>query len=277
MKLSELLRKHGVHLKKRLGQHFLVSESILASIADAAALGDQDTVVEIGPGVGLLTRHLAQRAGRVAAVELDEALIPALQENLEGFQNVEVIHGNALGFTAREIVGEGARQGYKVVANLPYYITSAAIRHFLEDEFPPEMMVLTVQWEVAKRITARPPEMSLLSVSVQVYGEPKLLFKIPPGAFVPPPKVDSGVVAIERRTEPIVPREEADWFFRVVRAGFSQRRKQIHNSLRGGLRLGDDEVKAALLSVGISPSRRPGTLTPKEWLALSRALSQRTR
>ncbi len=272
MRISEILRKHGLHLKKRLGQHFLVSDDVLARIADAASLTIEDTVVEVGPGVGTLTRHLASRAGRVVAIEMDESMLPALKEVLGESKNVEVIPGDVLDFTARRILGDEAGSRYKVVANLPYYITSAVIRHFLEDEFPPESMVLTVQWEVAKRIAAHPPDMSLLSVSVQVYGRPKLLFRIPPGAFVPPPKVDSGVVLIERLEEPIVPREESVWFFRVVKAGFSQRRKQLHNSLSGGLRLPPDRVKSALRESGVAPSRRPGTLSVEEWLRVSRAL-----
>ncbi len=272
MRVSEILRKHGLHLKKRLGQHFLVSDDVLARIADAASLTIEDTVVEVGPGVGTLTRHLASRAGRVVAIEMDESMLPALKEVLGESKNVEVIPGDVLDFTARRILGDEAGSRYKVVANLPYYITSAVIRHFLEDEFPPESMVLTVQWEVAKRIAAHPPDMSLLSVSVQVYGRPKLLFRIPPGAFVPPPKVDSGVVLIERFEGPIMPREESVWFFRVVKAGFSQRRKQLHNSLSGGLRLPPDRVKSALRESGVAPSRRPGTLSVEEWLRVSRAL-----
>jgi 16S rRNA (adenine1518-N6/adenine1519-N6)-dimethyltransferase len=277
MKVSEILRKHGLHLKKRLGQHFLVSEDVLARIADSASLTHDEVVVEVGPGIGLLTKHLAQQAGKVIAVELDESMLLPLREVVEGYGNVKIVQGDILGYSAQDLLGKDASAGYKVVANLPYYITSAVIRHFLEDEFPPDLMILTVQWEVAKRITARPPDMSLLSVSVQVYGEPSLLFKIPPGAFLPPPKVDSGVVAVRRRETPIVPPDEVDWFFRVVKAGFSQRRKQIHNSLSGGLRIPQEAVKAALRAASVAPSRRPGTLSVEEWLSVSRSLRTQNR
>ncbi len=264
----DLLRRHGIRPNKGLGQHFLASEGVLKKIADAAGLTPEDVVVEVGPGVGTLTRWLARSAGEVVAVELDEAILPALREYLSGVGNVRIVQGDILDLPAERLVPPDRR--YKVVANLPYYITSAAIRHFLEDPHPPDLMVLTVQWEVARRMSASPPKMSLLAVSVQVYGEAEVLFRVPAGAFYPPPKVDSGVVRIRRRPVPLVPPDERKRFFRVVKAGFSQRRKQLHNALSGGLGLPSSEVKEAMLRAGIQPRRRAETLSVEEWLRLSR-------
>ncbi len=272
MKLPDILEKHGLRPKKGLGQHFLVSERAARRIVKAANLGPSDVVVEVGPGVGALTKLLAHEAKSVMAVELDEAIIPVLREYLGDARNVRIIHGDILKIEAAKIVPPD--RSYKVVANLPYYITSAVIRHFLEGQHPPDMMVLTVQWEVARRLTAAPPRMSLLSVSVQVYGQAEMLFRIPAGAFYPPPKVDSGVVMIKRHHSPLVPPERRGHFFRVVKAGFSQRRKQLHNSLSGGLRIPSESVKEVLRQAGIQPSRRAETLSVEEWIRLSKGFRQ---
>ncbi len=272
VKIPAILEKHGLRPRKGLGQHFLVSERAVRRIVKAASLGPGDVVVEVGPGVGVLTKLLAREAKSVIAVELDEAIIPVLREYLGGAGNVRIIQGDVLAIGAAEIVPHDC--SYKVVANLPYYITSAAIRHFLEDPHPPDMMVLTVQWEVARRLTAAPPRMSLLSVSVQVYGRAEMLFRIPAGAFYPPPKVDSGVVRIKRYHSPLVLPERREHFFRVVKAGFSQRRKQLHNSLSGGLRMSSESVGEVLRQAGIQPSRRAETLSIEEWIRLSEGFRQ---
>ena len=272
VKIPAILEKHGLRPRKGLGQHFLVSERAVRRIVKAASLGPGDVVVEVGPGVGVLTKLLAREAKSVIAVELDEAIIPVLREYLGGAGNVRIIQGDVLEIGAAEIVPPDC--SYKVVANLPYYITSAAIRHFLEDPHPPDMMVLTVQWEVARRLTAAPPRMSLLSVSVQVYGRAEMLFRIPAGAFYPPPKVDSGVVRIKRYHSPLVLPERREHFFRVVKAGFSQRRKQLHNSLSGGLRMSSESVGEVLRQAGIQPSRRAETLSIEEWIRLSEGFRQ---
>lgn len=272
VKIPAILEKHGLRPRKGLGQHFLVSERAVRRIVKAASLGPGDVVVEVGPGVGVLTKLLAREAESVIAVELDEAIIPVLREYLGGAGNVRIIQGDVLAIGAAEIVPPDC--SYKVVANLPYYITSAAIRHFLEDPHPPDMMVLTVQWEVARRLTAAPPRMSLLSVSVQVYGRAEMLFRIPAGAFYPPPKVDSGVVRIKRYHSPLVLPERREHFFRVVKAGFSQRRKQLHNSLSGGLRMSSESVGEVLRQAGIQPSRRAETLSIEEWIRLSEGFRQ---
>jgi 16S rRNA (adenine1518-N6/adenine1519-N6)-dimethyltransferase len=267
-----LLRARGLGPRKSLGQHFLKDETYLRRIVAAADLSRADTVLEIGPGPGNLTRLLAEAAGRVIAVELDDNLIPLLRERFISNPHVHIVHGDILQLSPSRLLSgpdhpEAAPPSYKVVANLPYYITSAALRHLLEGEWPPAVLVLTVQREVAERIVARPPEMSLLAVSVQYYTEARIITRIPPGAFIPPPKVSSAVVRLDRRPQPAV-NVAPERFFHVVSAGFGQRRKQLRNSLATGLGLSHEAVETALRAAGIEPSRRAETLTLAEWGAL---------
>lgn len=271
-----LLRAHGLDPRKSLGQHFLKDETYLHRIVEAADLSRADTVLEIGPGPGNLTRLLAEAAGRVIAVELDDNLIPLLREMFADTPHVHIVHGDILQLSPSQLLSgpdypEAAPPSYKVVANLPYYIASAVIRHLLAEESPPVVLVLTVQREVAERIVAHPPEMSLLAVSVQYYAEARIVTRIPPGAFVPSPKVSSAVIRLDRRPRPAVNIAPED-FFPVVSAGFSQRRKQLRNSLAAGLGLSHEAVEIALRAAGVEPSRRAETLTLAEWEALCRTL-----
>ena len=268
--IPALLRSHGLTPKKGLGQHFLADQAALGRIVAAADLTPADTVLEIGPGLGTLTGLLAKEAGRVVAVELDDRLAAVLAERLSGQDNVEIRPGNILHISDfAPLVGPA----YKVVANLPYYITSAVLRHLLERQDPPRLLVVTVQREVAERIIAAPPDMNLLAVSVQFYGRPRLVARIPSGAFYPPPKVDSAVVRIDVFDEPAVSLAEgvsvAD-YFRVVRAGFGHKRKTLRNALSAGLGLVPAAVEAALAQAGIDPRRRAETLTLQEWAELSK-------
>ena len=268
----QVLRRYGLQPRKGLGQNFLVDRRALERIVEAAELTPADTVLEVGPGVGQLTRLLAEAAGRVVAVELDPQMVAALRQELAGLRNVEIVEADILQVDPAALAG---RVPYKVVANLPYYITSAALRHLLEAQPPPSLLVVTVQEEVAARITAQPPEMSLLAVSVQFYGRPRRVARIPAGAFYPPPKVDSAIVRIDVYPpgERPVQVDDVEWFFRVVRAGFGQRRKQLRNSLAAGLHLTAAEVEAALQRAGIDPHRRAETLSLEEWARLSRELA----
>lgn len=257
-----------VRPKKGLGQHFLIDESVLDKIIAATEVGPADTVLEIGPGLGVLTRALVEHAGHVVAVELDEKMVQILRQEPTGYRNLEIIQGDILQIEPGELI-EGP---YKVAANLPYYITSAVIRHLLEAKHKPALLVLMVQLEVAQRILAQPGDMSTLAVSVQFYGRPRLMTRVPAGAFWPPPEVDSAVLRIDVYAEPPVAVDDVDWFFKVVRAGFGQKRKQLKNALAGGLHPTKEAVMAALERAGIDPRRRAETLCIEEWAVLAREL-----
>ena len=275
----------GIRPKKGLGQNFLVDPAHRGRIVAAADLTRDDTVLEIGPGPGVLTELIAEQAGRVIAVELDDRLIPLLRNRFANQPNVSIVHADILKVEvgalmtkdegrrtdtgASSVFGRSSFVGYKVVANLPYYLTSAVIRQLLESTPPPERLVLTVQREVAERMVAAPPEMSLLALGVQFYCTGQIVEKIPAGAFYPVPKVDSAVVRLDRRPEPAAPGVTSEAFFRVAKAGFSQPRKQLRNSLAAGLRLAPAAAEAWLTAAGIDPQRRAETLTLTEWGALA--------
>jgi len=269
--VATLLRARGLYPKKGLGQNFLTDPVALGRILEAADLSPEDRVVEVGAGLGTLTRPLAERVGSVVAVELDPRLVDILRERLADLSNVRIIQGDIL-----NIQDPGfPHLSYKVVASLPYYITSAILRHFLERVPQPRLMVVTVQREVAQRIVAGPGEMSLLAVSVQFYGRPRIVARIPAGAFYPVPKVDSAVVRIDVGQEPTVALAEgldAAAFFRVARAGFGQRRKKLRNSLSAGLGLPVARLEEALLEAGVSPARRAETLSLPEWARVTEAI-----
>jgi 16S rRNA (adenine1518-N6/adenine1519-N6)-dimethyltransferase len=262
--------------KKSLGQHFLKDRSVPPRIAQAARLEPDDFVLEIGPGLGVLTEALAQRIdpqrGRLLAIELDNTLLPHLRDRFASHPHVSFLHADVLDVDPATLT-EG--HPYKLVANLPYYITSAILRHFLETEARPTSMTVMVQREVAERMVARPPEMSLLAVAVQFYGQPKIVFRVPPGAFNPPPKVDSAVVHIavyQPGERPAIVASEAA-FFKVAQAGFGQRRKQLANTLASGLNLPKEQVATRLTHSGIDPTRRAETLTLQEWATITTTLT----
>jgi 16S rRNA (adenine1518-N6/adenine1519-N6)-dimethyltransferase len=260
-----LLRMHDLLPNKRLGQNFLVDENALQRIADVAGISAQEAVLEIGPGLGSLTRHLAIRAQSVTAVELDRRLIPVLRENLSAFANIRLVEGNILSLDLALLVGESS---FLVVANIPYYITSSLIRHLLEARRQPQRLILTVQEEVARRICAGPGEMSLLALSVQVYGQPQIAAHIPANAFYPPPKVDSSVIRIDIFPAARIPPDQMGRFFQLAKAGFSQKRKTLRNSLAGGMHWEPAQAGELLNKAGIDPMRRPETLSLDEWKGL---------
>lgn len=271
MSVRKLLAQYGLTPKKSLGQNFVTNESVLNKIVAAAQLGPDDVVLEVGPGLGHLTRLLAQKAGRVIAVEVDGRLMSILCDQLSGYKNVELVKGDILEFALSSLFPLPP-SGYKVVANLPYYITSAVLRHFLEGEPSPTCMVVTVQHEVARRMTAQPGDMSLLAVSVQFYGRPRIVARIKAGAFYPRPDVNSAVVRIVRHPVPPVDVSDEKAFFAIVKAGFAQRRKQLRNSLSSGLGRSPAEIAAVLEAVGVNPGRRPETLSLPEWAAITHQL-----
>ncbi len=266
MDVRRLLKGFDIQPRKSLGQNFLTDQRVLERIVEVAELGPEDIVLEIGPGLGTLTRLLAAEAGRVVAVELDQRLVEVLRQTLAGLPNVEIIHGDILELNPADLLKRHiAGLQYKVVANLPYYITSAILRHLLTAAIRPRLMVVTVQLEVARRITAEPGEMSLLAVSVQFYGRPRIVARIRASAFYPSPQVDSAVVRIDLDDCPMVEVDDVNSFFEVVRAGFAQRRKQLRNALAAELALPASEVAQALSKAGVSPRRRAQALSIEEW------------
>lgn len=266
LNIPALLKQHGLRPSKKLGQNFLQDPFALASIVSAAEIKPTDTVLEIGPGLGSLTRYLAQSAQQVIAVELDSDLIPPLRAVTAAYDNINIIHGDILKFSIEELMQE---PNYLVVANIPYYITSAIIRRLLENEHKPRRIVLTIQKDVAKRICAAPGDMSLLALSVQVYGQPRIAQYIPAGAFFPAPKVDSAVLCIDIYPTPQVKLELLNTFFKLLKAGFSQKRKTLRNSLSAGLHIPPSEAELFLKRAGIDPMRRAETLSIQEWSTLA--------
>jgi len=263
---ADLLKQHGLRADKRLGQNFLQDPYALEKIVNAAEIQPTDTVLEIGPGLGSLTRYLAAGAHKVIAVELDEKLFPPLESVIAPYHNIQLVHGDILGIMPNDIIEQ---QDYLVVANIPYYITSALIRHLLESNPKPRCIVLTIQKEVAQRICADKGDMSLLALSVQVYGQPHIATHIPAGAFYPAPKVDSSVLVVDIHPSPVVPHDLLDTFFLLIKAGFSQKRKKLRNSLAAGMRQTTTDIEKLLRAVGIDPQRRAETLSLEEWGKLS--------
>ena len=263
---AALIKQYGLHADKRLGQNFLCDRFELECIAAAAEIEDTDSVLEIGPGVGSLTRYLAGYAHEVVAVELDEKFDCILQIILKPYDNVRVVYGDILELSPNQL---GLPPNYIVAANIPYNITSAIIRHLLESDSKPRRIVLTIQKEVAQRLCEEPPKMSLLALSVQVYGKPTIIRLIPAAAFYPAPQVDSAVVRIEIHPEPIINAPYLPVFFRLIKAGFSQKRKTLRNALSAGLATSTEEVEALLDQTKIDPQRRAETLSLEEWGSLT--------
>jgi len=250
-----LLRKYDLVPKKGLGQNFLMDNVALMRVVSAAEIPSDGSVLEIGPGLGSLTRFLARSAQRVVAVELDKNLIPVLQHVLADEKNVRIVQGDMLKLDPAELMQES---GYLVVANIPYYITSALIRHLLEAKARPGRLVLTIQREVAERICAAPGDLSLLALSVQLYGQPRVVAHIPAGAFYPAPKVDSSVLRVDLFTQPAIPVDQVQTFFKLAHMGFGQKRKMLRNTLASGLGWPGERAAALLVSAGIDPQRRAG-------------------
>ncbi|GAB4482744.1 MAG: 16S rRNA (adenine(1518)-N(6)/adenine(1519)-N(6)) -dimethyltransferase RsmA [Anaerolineae bacterium] len=267
MSMRHLLEHLQIEPKKSLGQNFMVEPAALERIVDAADLAPDDVVLEIGAGLGALTDLLARRARRVVALEVDDRVLPFLRQRYADDPHVSIVRQDILEADIAGLLGPDVAR-YKVVANVPYYITSAILRHLLESPHPPRLLVITMQREVAQRITAGPGDMSLLAVSVQFYGAPRIVARLKPGVFYPPPNVQSAVVCITPHAQPYLPPAEWADFFHMVRAGFSQKRKQLKNCLSAGLTMPIEQAAAWLERAGIDPRRRAETLSIAEWLAL---------
>jgi 16S rRNA (adenine1518-N6/adenine1519-N6)-dimethyltransferase len=270
MNPREMMEAYGLNPKKSLGQNFMHDPNTLEKIAVTAEIMTDDTVVEVGPGTGELTARLAESAKYVMAIELDDRLQPLLEERFADYKNVYLIFGDILKTDVPQLVGA---KEYMLVANVPYYITTAILEHVLSSRHRPKRIVITMQYEVAQRITATPGDMSLLAVSVQYYGKPQIVGKLNPAVFWPRPGIDSAILRIDCYERPIVDAPSDELFFRVVKSGFSQKRKQLRNSLSAGLQVKNQVADAYLDAAGIDNTRRAETLTLQEWARLSHAVA----
>jgi 16S rRNA (adenine1518-N6/adenine1519-N6)-dimethyltransferase len=271
-----ILRARGLRPQRALGQNFLVDRAALDAVVGAARLRPGDLVLEVGPGVGTLTAALAERGAEVVAVELDEHLSKVLAERMALCANVRVVNANALHVDLSPWLPEG--RPFKVVANIPYYITAPILRKFLAGERRAELMVLMVQKEVAERLDAPPGRLSVLGVSAQFYARVELVRSVPAASFLPRPEVDSAIVRLTRHDQPPVAVDDEERFFRLVKAGFGEKRKQIHNSLvRGLAHVPAREIDGALEAAGVERTRRAQTLSLAEWGKLYDALGARAR
>jgi len=275
VRIKAALNAIEVRPSRDRGQNFLIDANALAAVVDAGELTPDDIVIEVGPGLGVLTYELVQRAGRVVSIEIDQRLVARLQAEFR-YPNLKLVQSDVLRTRPRELLGNVP---YKVVANLPYQITSAVLRHFLEAEPAPDLMVVMVQWEVAQRIVATPPDMSVLAHSVQFYAQPEIVARVPAAAFLPSPKVDSAVLRLRRHATPPVQVGDVDAFFRTIKAGFLQARKQLGNALPSGLpsmgiKRPKEEVVDVLRAANINPMRRAETLTLGEWAQVHNLLQQ---
>lgn len=275
----EVLQKHKFTIQKKFGQNFLIDSHVLERITEAAQLNSQDCVIEIGPGLGAMTQYLAKSAGRVIAVEIDRALIPILEETLSGLSNVEILNADIMKVDLRRLIEEknGGRP-VKVVANLPYYITTPIIMRLLEEKLPLQSITIMVQKEVAQRMQAGPgsKDYGALSLAVQFYAKAQIVANVPPNCFIPRPNVDSSVIRLTLYEEPPVSAQDEKRMFSIIRASFNQRRKMLINSLHNAPELAADKeaVRTALLSMGISEKARGEELTLTQFARLSDLLGK---
>lgn len=268
---NHILHRFKLRADKKLGQNFLIDETVVRRIVEAAELTDADTVLEVGPGIGTLTQGLAESGAQVVAVELDKRLLPVLDTTLDGYDNVRIVNGDILQVDIMEHVGV---EGFKCCANLPYYITTPIIFALLEKRLPMERLVAMVQKEVAERMAAQPggKDYGALSVAIQYYTEPEIAFLVPPASFIPAPAVDSAVIVCKRRSEPPVKICDEDLFFRVVKAAFSLRRKMLSNSLKN-MGISSAQCAAWLQAAGVDGKRRAETLSLEDFAALTNSFA----
>jgi 16S rRNA (adenine1518-N6/adenine1519-N6)-dimethyltransferase len=257
----------GIRPNKGLGQHFLFERGLVERMVRQAGVCADDVVLEIGPGLGILTSELLRKAGRVVAVELDRSLAAHLRAAFGDVPSFELVQGNALTLSSDDLMPPG--EPFDVVANLPYSVGTAVLRHLLEQPRKPRRLTVMLQKEVAERLTAQPPHMSVLGVATQFFAEPRLAFAVAPEAFIPPPKVESAVVILDVRDQQPLPAASQPLFFKIVNAGFRQKRKQVANAIADVLQLPKSDIAAWLEISGIDPTRRAETLSVDEWVALT--------
>lgn len=278
---AEIIEKYRFSFQKKFGQNFLVDSSILDKIMESAQVTKKDCVLEIGPGIGTMTQRLAEEAGEVIAVEIDKNLIPVLQETLSAYDNVTVINADILKLDLNQIVEERGGKPVKVVANLPYYITTPIIMALFERKVPLQSVTIMVQKEVADRMRVGPgtKEYGALSLAVQYYAKPEIITKVPASCFMPKPNVDSTVIKLTRYENAPVKAEDEAWLFAVIRACFNQRRKTLVNGLANAASLGVDrkQVEDALAEMGLVATVRGETLTLEQFAELSNRLLQEHR
>ena len=273
--LKELLKFHNLWAKKRLGQNFLVDEKVFDRIIEASDLKPSDNVIEVGPGTGFLTERLIEKAEHVTAVELDKNMIRLLKDRFKGVSNLTLVNEDILKFNPcrRAIDCAPSGYGYKVVANIPYYITSPLIKHFLQSDHRPELMVLLVQKEVAEKICGITGK-SLITIEAQLFGHPEIIEIVPAKAFYPAPKVDSAILKIEVFKKPLVPEKQLSDFLRLVKFGFSQKRKKLSNTLAAGLHIKPSKMAEILQIADIDPDLRAEHLGIEEWKRLAKVLTK---
>jgi 16S rRNA (adenine1518-N6/adenine1519-N6)-dimethyltransferase len=266
---QRLMTELGIRPNKGLGQHFLFERGVVEQMVKQAGVTADSNVLEIGPGLGILTSELVRKAGAVVAVELDRALAAHLRSTFADAPNLTLLEANALSSANAEFFPDG--EPFSVVANLPYAVGTAILRHLLEQPRRPSRLTVMLQKEVADRLVAKPPEMSILSVAVQFFATPRLAFTVSPTVFIPPPKVESAVVILDVHEEPPLPTDLQPLFFKIVNAGFRQKRKQLANSIADVLQLPKAPISTWLSETGIDPMRRAETLSVEEWVSLVRS------
>ncbi len=285
--IHDILKQYGFYTKKSLGQNFLDDQSILETIAAAGDIQPTDTIIEIGPGLGTLTELLCQQAKQVIAIEKDSTLIPIIEDRLKQYDNLKIIEADALQFNPTEL------ESYKIIANIPYYITSPLINHFLKDIYTkpktldpsflaPSLLVLLTQKEVAEKICAANNKMSVLALNVQTFATAEIIENVPATAFVPPPKVESAIIKITPYKKPIIATDLLDTYYQLIHAGFHQKRKKIAKSISNNLlsapgpkpipQISHEKIKELLIKANIDPNRRAETLKIDEWTMLANTL-----
>lgn len=269
---KEVVKKYNFKFTKSLGQNFLIDDKVLDDIVEGANVSKEDFVIEIGPGVGTLTKELLAKAKKVCAVELDSELIPILQEELQGYDNFELIHKDALKVDFNEIIGE--EESVKVVANLPYYVTTPIIARMLNEDYKFKSLTIMIQKEVAERIDAEPncKEFGSISVLVQYYCDTKIIRTVPPSSFVPQPKVDSIVIRLDKLDKPRVQVKDKELFFKIVRQSFNMRRKTLRNAIKSMKIIDGEEMEKVFENANIDPKRRGETLSLQEFANLADAV-----